>query len=92
MPDTATKIKTDEHGNVLLTKELVKELEPNTVYNIERQGKAIWLEPEAQPQKLHEIIDPEKRLEAFREFVKSFAHKTGVTWPENYDFRNDIYD
>jgi hypothetical protein len=90
MPDTATKIKTDEHGNVLLTKELVKELEPNTVYKIERQGKAIWLEP-ASP-KLHEIKDPEERIKAFRAFMEEFSKPNGGELPDWHIIRDGIYD
>ncbi len=90
MPDTATTIKTDEHGNVLLTKKIVAELEPNTVYKIERQGKAIRLEP-ASP-KLHEIKDPEERIAAFRKFMQEFSKPSGGELPDWHIIRDSIYD
>jgi hypothetical protein len=92
MPDTATKIKTDEHGNVLLTKELVEELEPNTVYNIERQGRAIRLEPTPRLPKLHEIQDPEERVKAFQEFLKEFSKPSGGELPDWHIIQDSIYD
>jgi hypothetical protein len=84
------QLKPDEHGNLLVPKEVLGEVAEDVTYSVEREGKVLRLEPT--PRKLHEIEDPEERAKAFREFMKGFAHKTGVSWPENYNVRDDIYD
>lgn len=89
---STTKVKTDENGNVLLTRQLAPELEPNTVYTVERQGKAIRLEPTPQTPKLHEIKDPEERVKAFREFLKEFSRPSGGELPDWHIIQDGIYD
>jgi hypothetical protein len=74
MPDTATKVKTDEKGNVLL----VAGLEPNTVYNIERQGKAIRLEPEPTTEPFWKIATKEQRLKALNDLLESLPPGPGL--------------
>ncbi len=87
---TRTLLKTAPDGSVTIPKELLGEVEPGTDFRVEREGRVLRLEPA--PRKLHEIEDPEARAKAFDEFMDGFAQKTGVNWPENYNFRDDIYD
>ena len=63
---------------------------PGTVSDEALAAAAPQLEPV--PLKLHEIEDPEERVKAFDDFMQRFAQKTGVSWPENYNVRDDIYD
>lgn len=85
-----TKLKPNPDGSVTIPKELLGDVEPGTTFRLEREGRVLRLEPT--PRKLHEIEDLEERVQAFRKFMKSFAQKTEVNWPENYDVRDDIYD
>ena len=87
---TKTLLKTAPDGSVTIPKELLGDAPPGTDFRVEREGKVLRLEPA--PRKLYEIEDPEERVQAFREFMKSFAQKTDVNWPENYNVRDDIYD
>ncbi len=90
MPDTTTKIKTDENGNVLLTKELVEELEPNTVYKIERQGKAIRLEPEPTTEPFWKTATHEEWVKAVNDLLDSLPPGPGLSdWAVS---RDSIYD
>jgi hypothetical protein len=90
MPDIATKIKTDEYGNVLLTKQLVEELEPNTVYKIERQGKAIRLEPEPTTEPFWKTATKEQRLAALKDLLDNLPPGPGLSdWAVS---RDSIYD
>jgi hypothetical protein len=89
---STTKVKTDENGNVLLTKQLAPELEPNTVYTVERQGKAIRLEPEMHRPKLHEITDPAERVRVFQEFLREFSKPSGGELPDWHIIQDSIYD
>ncbi|MDQ3398975.1 MAG: hypothetical protein M3498_15745 [Deinococcota bacterium] len=83
-------LKPDEHGNLLVPKNLLGESGEDVVYRLEREGKVIRLEPA--PRKLHDIADPEERARAVAAFMKRIAHKTDVRWPEHYNARDDIYD
>ena len=87
---TKTLLKTAPDGSVTIPKELLGDAPPGTDFRLEREGKVLRLEPA--PRKLHEIEDPAERAKAFDEFMAGFAQKTGVSWPENYNFRDDIYD
>lgn len=87
---TKTFLKPAPDGSVTIPKELLGDAPPGTAFALEREGSVLRLE--VAPRKLHEIEDPEERLYAFREFMKGFAQKTGVSWPENYNVRDDIYD
>lgn len=87
---TKTLLKPDSDGSVIIPKELLGDVSPGTTFLLEREGQVIRLEPA--PRKLHEIEDPEARAEAFDAFMQRFAQKTKVSWPENYDVRDDIYD
>ena len=90
MTDTLVKtISLDPDGNLVIPRELLGNPEPGTAFRLERNGMMFKLEV---ARKLHEIKDPEERARAFDEFVQSFAQKTGVSWPENYNVRDDIYD
>ena len=84
------QLKPDEHGNLVVPREVLGEGAEHSVYTVEREGHVLRLEPA--PRKLHDIKDPEERVQVFRDFIKEFAQKTGVSWPENYNFREDIYD
>ncbi|CAN5906978.1 hypothetical protein BH24DEI2_BH24DEI2_15390 [soil metagenome] len=84
------QLKPDEHGNLVVPRDVLGEGTEHTVYTVERDGGTIRLEPTSR--KLYDIEDPEERVQAFRNFIKGFAQKTGVSWPENYNFREDIYD
>jgi hypothetical protein len=88
MSDTATKVKTDENGNIVL----LSGLEPNMVYTIERQGKAIRLEPETHRPKLHEIADPAERVRVFQEFLREFSKPSGGELPDWHIIQDSIYD
>lgn len=83
-------LKPNPDGGVTIPKEFLGDVEPGTTFRLEREGKVLRLEPA--PRKLHEIEDPEERVQAFRDFMDGFAQKTGVSWPENYNSRDDIYD
>ncbi len=87
---TKTLLKTAPDGSVTIPKELLGDAPPGTAFRLEREGKVLRLEPA--PRKLHEIKDPEERARAVDDFMNRIAHKTGVDWPENYNFRDDIYD
>jgi hypothetical protein len=87
---TKVLLKPDAHGNLIVPREVLGEGAKDTVYSVEREGKAIRLEPAQQ--RLREIENPVERAAAAERFFKRIAHKTGVRWPEDYDVRNDIYD
>lgn len=83
-------LKPAPDGSVTIPKELLGDTPPGTVFALGRDGDVLRLEPRVH--KLHEIEDPEERVRTFDEFMKRIAHKTGVSWPENYNVRDDIYD
>ncbi len=85
-----TTLKPNPDGGVTIPKELLGDLEPGTTFYVEREGKVLRLEPA--PRKLHEIADPEERAGAADDYMNRIAHKTGVSWPKNYNVRDDIYD
>ena len=87
---TKTLLKTAPDGSVTIPKELLGDAPPGTDFRVEREGKVLRLEPA--PRKLYEIEDPEERAKAVAAFMVRIAHKTGVSWPENYNVRDDIYD
>lgn len=89
---TKTAVKTLElnpDGSLTLPKEVLGDPKPGTVFRLEVDGDALRLEPAC---KLHEIEDPEERVKAFNAFMKRFAQKTEVSWPEDYNVRDDPYD
>ncbi len=85
-----TTLKPNPDGGVTIPKELLGDVEPGTTFHVAREGKVLRLEPA--PRKLHEIEDPEERVQAVETFMERIAHKSGVRWPENYNVREDIYD
>lgn len=87
---TRTFLKPAPDGSVTIPKELLGDAPPGTAFALEREGSVLRLE--VAPRKLHEIEDPEERVEGFRDFMQGFAQKTGVSWPETYNVRDDIYD
>jgi len=87
---TRTLLKPAPDGSVTIPKELLGDAPPGTAFALEREGSVLRLEPA--PRKLHEIEDPEERAEAVKTFMARIAHKTGVSWPETYNVRDDIYD
>lgn len=87
---TKTFLKPAPDGSVTIPKELLGDVEPGTTFRLEREGSVLRLEPA--PRKLHEIEDPKERAEAVQTFMTRIAHKTGVSWPETYNLRDDIYD
>ena len=84
------QLKPDENGDLVVPREVLGEGTEHSVYTVEREGNVLRLEPA--PRKLHDIEDPEERARAVADFMKRIAHKTGVSWPENYNVRDDIYD
>jgi hypothetical protein len=87
---STTKVKTDENGNVLLTKQLAPELEPNTVYTVERQGKAIRLEPIPTTEPFWKTATKEQRLKALKDWLDSLPPGPGLSdWAVS---RDSIYD
>jgi hypothetical protein len=84
------KLKPDVDGNLLIPREVLGDVTEGIIYEVEREGRTIRLEPAQQ--KLHEIENPQERAEAAERFLKRIAHKTGVRWPENYHVRDDVYD
>jgi hypothetical protein len=86
MSDTATKVKTDEHGNVTL----LSGLEPNTVYTVERQGKAVRLEPTPITEPFWKTATKEQRLKALNDWLNSLPPGPGLSdWAVS---RDSIYD
>jgi hypothetical protein len=88
MSDTATKVKTDENGNIVL----LSGLEPNMVYTIERQGKAIRLEPTptTTTEPFWKTATPEEWVKAFNEWIDSLPPGPGLSdWAVS---RDSIYD
>lgn len=83
-------LKTAADGSVTIPKELLGDAPPGTAFALEREGSVLRLAPA--PRKLHEIEDLEERAEAVKAFMTRIAHKTGVSWPETYNVRDDIYD
>lgn len=79
MPKTTTKIKSDRDGKVTLTRELLADLEPNTVYSVERQGKAIRLEPEPAPQSFWLTASSEEWIDAFDKWIDKNAGDYGLS-------------
>lgn len=93
MTDTLVKAKTislNPDGSVTIPKEWLGGVGPGMGVRVKRDGDVLRLEPA--PLKLHEISDPEARARAVDNFLKRIARKTGVSWPENYNVRDDIYD
>ena len=89
MTDTLVKtILLNPDGDLTIPKEFLGNLEPGTAFRLERNGTVLKLEV---ARKLYEIEDPEERVEAFDAFVKRFAQKTGVSWPEDYNVRDSLY-
>ena len=87
---TKTRLKAAADGSVTIPKELLGDVEPGSAFQLEREGEVLRLEPAKQ--KLHEIKDPEKRAAAVATFMRRIAHRTGVSLPEAYNVREDIYD
>ena len=90
MSTSAVKVKTDENGNVLLTRQLAPELEPNTVYTVERQGKAIRLEPATTTEPFWKTATHEEWVKAVQELLDSLPPGPGLSdWAVS---RDSIYD
>jgi PAS domain-containing protein len=87
---TKTLLKPAPDGSVTIPKELLGDAPPGTAFVLERDGRTLRLEPRAC--KLFEIEDPEERKGAVEGFMRRIAHKTGVSWPETYNVRGNIYD
>ena len=92
MTQTLTKrtLSPNPDGSVTIPKEWLGDVGPRMGFRITREGDGFQLEPV--PLKLHEISDPEVRARAVDDFMGRIAYKTGVSWPEDYNVRNDIYD
>lgn len=91
MTDTLDKIiVVNSDGSVTIPKEFLGEVGPETGFRLERDGDGFRLE--LVPLKLHEIGNPEARARAVDNFLRRIARPTGVSWPENYNVRDDIYD
>lgn len=91
MTETLTEniLALNPDGSVTIPKEFLGNVGPDVRFRLELDGDVLRLE---RTRKLHEIEDPEERVKAFDAFMKRFAQKTGVSWPENYNVRDDIYD
>lgn len=91
MTETLTEniLTLNPDGSVTIPKEFLGNVGPDVRFRLEVDGDVLRLE---RARKLHEIEDPEERVRVFRAFMKNFAQKTEVNWPENYNARNDIYD
>ena len=91
MTDTLDKIiVVNSDGSVTIPKEFLGNVGPEMGFRLERDGDGFRLE--LVPLKLHEISDPEARARAVEKFLRRIARQTGVSWPENYNVRDDIYD
>ncbi|OLV18905.1 hypothetical protein BOO71_0004351 [Deinococcus marmoris] len=66
------------------------EILKNREFELQANGHIVPLTP--RPRRLHEIEDVGERMAAFDHFVASIARTTGVSWPADYDVRDDIYD
>lgn len=92
MTETLTKrvLTLGPDGSVTIPKEWLGNIGPGMGFRLKREGDGFRLEPVRL--KLHEISDPEARARAVDAFLKRIAHKTGVSWPEDHNVRDDIYD
>ena len=91
MTDTLDKtISVNSDGSVTIPREFLGDVGPGIGFRLERDGDGFRLE--LVPLKLHEISDPEARAQAVDNFLRRIARQTGVSWPENYNVRDDIYD
>ncbi|WP_139322820.1 hypothetical protein [Deinococcus marmoris] len=86
---TAAKIRIDSEGRVQTDAETLEILK-NREFELQANGHIVPLTP--RPRRLHEIEDVGERMAAFDHFVASIARTTGVSWPADYDVRDDIYD
>lgn len=89
---TKVVVRSDKNGNLLLPREILGDLGPETLFNVEREGTTIRLEITPGQPRIHEIQDPQARLRAFDALVSRVARKTGASWPENYNVRDDVYE
>jgi hypothetical protein len=81
-------IRRDENGDVKIPKEFLDDAE--TVFSLERQGKAIRLEPGHVSHSLWETASKEEWLEAFNNWVKKNSGSYGLS-PADIS-RDSIYD
>ncbi|CAM4258115.1 hypothetical protein [Deinococcus marmoris] len=86
---TAAKIRIDNEGRVQTDAATLETLK-NREFELQADGQIVSLTP--RPRRLHEIEDVGERMAAFDHFVASIARTTGVSWPADYDVRDDIYD
>ncbi|GBF06655.1 hypothetical protein DAERI_100018 [Deinococcus aerius] len=91
MTMTATEVllTIGEDGALKLPQEALNALGTRQV-KLSLQDGQITVKP--RPKYLHEIEDVQERMEAFDRFIESFAKETNVSWPEDYNVRDDIYD
>lgn len=91
MTETLTEniLTLNPDGSVTIPRELLGNVGTDIRFRLEVDGDVLRL---LRVRKLHEIEDPEERVKAFNAFMGRFAQKTGVSWPEDYNVRGDIYD
>ncbi|MFC3834366.1 hypothetical protein [Deinococcus rufus] len=80
-------IEIDADGRLFGDAELLARLS-NQTFIVKQEGMTFTL----RPRRLHEIADPTERRKAFDEFIAKVGHPTGVSWPADYNVRDDIYD
>jgi hypothetical protein len=79
----------DEDGTLKLPQSALNALGTRQV-KLTVQDGLMTVKP--RPKALKEIEDPEERAAAVHEWMSHAGRRSGVSWPTDYNLRDDLYD